>query len=427
MYTGGHRRTSQKSGSCNCFVCLIFGTNSSEHVAMDCIINVEKEVDNVIGKFSSVQDKTDQILMDLITNLQKLQRDLIFLSTSNQCELSGIQTVIINQNIAKIRDTISQVAMNHREIHGAVSKVGKVLDKNFISNYSHLTSDTFKQEGLNPYLLNQAIIEHFLRQGMLEIGEELMREAKISVPEEKKNPFSELNDILAGLKKHNVKPALEWIKANKEKLGDRHTQLEFKLHRLQFIEYLRQGVHKQKEMIEYARQNFQSFADDHEKEMQSLMGSLVFLKSGIAQSPYSHLLDPINWNEICDIFTRDACSLLGMSVESPLSVTFNAGTIALPALLNLRQVMLQSSVPSVWTTKDELPIPIDLGKNSQYHSIFACPILRQQSNDSNPPMKLICGHVISKDALNKLTIGNKLKCPYCPVEQNPTDARQIQF
>ncbi len=79
-YTGGHRRTSQKSGSCNCFVCLLFGT-SSEHVAMDCIINVVKEVDNVIGKFSSVQDKTDQILMDLITNLQKLQRDLIFLSS----------------------------------------------------------------------------------------------------------------------------------------------------------------------------------------------------------------------------------------------------------------------------------------------------------------------------------------------------------
>lgn len=39
--------------------------------------------------------------------------------------------------------------------------------------------------------------------------------------------------------------------------------------------------------------------------------------------------------------------------------------------------------------------------------MFACPILRQQSTQGNPPMRLVCGHVISKDALNKLCNGNK--------------------
>ena len=34
---------------------------------------------------------------------------------------------------------------------------------------------------------------------------------------------------------------------------------------------------------------------------------------------------------------------------------------------------------------------------------------------------------ICRDALTKLSQGHKLKCPYCPVEQNPTDARQIFF
>ncbi|MEQ2202364.1 E3 ubiquitin-protein transferase rmnd5b [Xenoophorus captivus] len=90
----------------------------------------------------------------------------------------------------------------------------------------------------------------------------------------------------------------------------------------------------------------------------------------------------------------------------------------------------------VWTHKDELPvspsfnfclspplhsagtfsyfslclhveIEIDLGKKCWYHSVFACPILRQQTSESNPPMKLICGHVISRDALNKLTNAGK--------------------
>ena len=81
----------------------------------------------------------------------------------------------------------------------------------------------------------------------------------------------------------------------------------------------------------------------------------------------------------------------------------------------------------VWSEKDELPIEIDVGPNARYHSIFACPILRQQTTDNNPTMRLTCGHVISKDALKQLSAGHKLKCPYCPQEQNPHDARQITF
>ena len=89
--------------------------------------------------------------------------------------------------------------------------------------------------------------------------------------------------------------------------------------------------------------------------------------------------------------------------------------------------MQQRQVAGVWNAKDELPIEIDVGPHSRYHSIFACPILRQQTTDNNPPMRLTCGHIISRDALNKLSVGHKLKCPYCPVEQNPSDARQITF
>lgn len=50
-------------------------------------------------------------------------------------------------------------------------------------------------------------------------------------------------------------------------------------------------------------------------------------------------------------------------------------------------------------------IEIDLDAEHRYHSIFACPILRQQSSEENPPMKLVCGHVISRDALDKLRNG----------------------
>jgi hypothetical protein len=200
------------------------------------------------------------------------------------------------------------------------------------------------------------------------------------------------------------------------------------LHRLQFIELLRLGKGRQTDAVNYARLHFPQFALHHEKDIQTLMGSLLYLKKdGVSLSPYEFLLDPIHWAEICDVFTRDACSLLGLSVESPLTVCVNAGCLALPALLNIKQVMQQRQVQGVWNSRDELPIEIDLGKEYRYHSIFACPILRQQSTENNPPMRLVCGHVVSRDALNKLANGNKLKCPYCPLEQNPSDARVIHF
>ncbi len=55
-------------------------------------------------------------------------------------------------------------------------------------------------------------------------------------------------------------------------------------------------------------------------DIQILMGSLVYLRHGIDNSPYRSLLETDQWAEICNIFTRDACALLGLSVESPLSV-----------------------------------------------------------------------------------------------------------
>lgn len=54
-----------------------------------------------------------------------------------------------------------------------------------------------------------------------------------------------------------------------------------------------------------------------------MMGSLVYLRLGLEKSPYCHLLDSSHWAEIRDTFTRDACSLLGLSVESPLSVRYS--------------------------------------------------------------------------------------------------------
>jgi hypothetical protein len=45
-----------------------------------------------------------------------------------------------------------------------------------------------------------------------------------------------------------------------------------------------------------------------------------------------------------------------------------------------------------------MPLPSE----NRYHSIFACLVSKELSTESNPPMMMTCGHVISKDSLQKL-------------------------
>ena len=91
-------------------------------------------------------------------------------------------------------------------------------------------------------------------------------------------------------------------------------------------------------------------------EIQQLMACLLYSKVGIEHSPYASLLDPVHWLDICDVFAKEACALLGLSLESPLEVCITAGCVALPSLLQIKQVMQKRQVTGVWCQKDELPV-----------------------------------------------------------------------
>lgn len=92
-----------------------------------------------------------------------------------------------------------------------------------------------------------------------------MQEADIVHEFNEKEPFVELNHILDSLKNRDLEPALAWATAHHDSLDAQNSSLLFKLHRLKFIELLRQGAAHQTDAIFYARMHFRKFVYKHEK------------------------------------------------------------------------------------------------------------------------------------------------------------------
>ena len=48
-----------------------------------------------------------------------------------------------------------------------------------------------------------------------------------------------------------------------------------------------------------------------------------------------------------------------------------------------------------------------------FHSIFACPVSKDQATEENPPMLLPCGHVLCKACLSLLKPSSPSMCVSC--------------
>ncbi|KAA8574770.1 hypothetical protein EYC84_004019 [Monilinia fructicola] len=213
----------------------------------------------------------------------------------------------------------------------------------------------------------------------------------------------------------------------------RGSNLEFELGKLQFIWlFLGPRVNDLPDdesnglpgALRYARLYFPRFQTRYLREIQQLITAMVF-ESNLQSSPYKQTFDTsTSWSDVSNSFTREFCSLLGLSAESPLYLAATAGAIALPTLIKLASIVKEKRTE--WTTETELPVEIALPRSMIFHPIFVCPVSKEQTSETNPPMMMPCGHVVARESLNKLgKSGSRFKCPYCPNESLPKDAKQI--
>ena len=249
--------------------------------------------------------------------------------------------------------------------------------------------------------------------------------------QELQGKFESMHAILQALQEHNLGPAIAWARSNSAELEARGSNLEFELCKLQFVQLFKDSQSSGSSAFGedltaafgYAREHFGRFQARHLKEIQKLASAMVFAPN-IRDSPYAPVFETAAaFEEVAASFTREFCSLLGLSAESPLYVAATAGTIALPRLIKF--IGATRSKRTEWTTANELAFETPLPHSMIYHSIFVCPVSKEQTTDANPPMMLPCGHVLAKESLQNLTKGTKFKCPYCPQEGQAKDARPI--
>ena len=246
------------------------------------------------------------------------------------------------------------------------------------SNYDALSS--------HPNLINRAIAMHLLREGQFSVASTFLAEAASNPPKAVPTPgtpnpydtseqeldmaslsseslqrqFADMYHILHELRnEHNLLPAIQWARENSASLEARGSNLEFELGRLQFIWLFLGGssdneAEALQQALEYARREFTPFQGRYLREIKQLSGAMAY-RSNLESSPYRRIFhNDSAWEEVASSFTREFCSLLGLSADSPLYIATTAGAIALPTLLKLASIMKEKKTE--WTTQNELPV-----------------------------------------------------------------------
>ena len=240
-------------------------------------------------------------------------------------------------------------------------------------------------------LIDRAIGMHLLREGQFAVASTFLVEALAKPSDESSNrldhdppcdareqgvgfeslgsenlrkQFADMYYILDELRnQRNLLPAIGWARKNSSSLEARGSNLEFELERLQFV-WLFMGSLRETDQrdvtkcheraLNYARQEFIRFQTRYLREIQQLTGALAF-SPNLLQSPYRQIFCSHGaWEDLATVFTREFCSLLGLSAESPLYIVSTAGAIALPTLLKLQTIMKVKRTE--WTSQHELPV-----------------------------------------------------------------------
>lgn len=353
-------------------------------------------------------------------------REAMVVETDNSVNKSNLSTDNMStvlpclqrmQTLSKF--LLTSLTSDYKSVGTAMNKFGKAIDNATVPNLSELVAPSVQLEAEK---INDAIASHLFREGMFDIGRSFLMEAGVRLHDDHIRPFEQLYRILTAFRQDDLSPAIQWTQEKRASLPHTAPLLEFRLHCLAFMQIVQRG--DQNTALDYARSRLSEFPE-HITIVQKLMTSLLFVNC-LDSSPYKDLIHPSRRDDIERSLSREYCRAQGLTRDSLLLTVIRCGTRAIPLLLKASRVA--SSLHELGID-DALPIEVDAGRDCCFHSIFTCPVSKEEASDeSNIPMILPCGHVLSKQSIVRLPRGaSRFKCPYCPKEQTINDCHELHF
>ncbi|ODN96559.1 hypothetical protein L198_04274 [Cryptococcus wingfieldii CBS 7118] len=397
--------------------------------------------------------------MDIVAALDTLES----LSSSTSTSSSGPLHALIDTHFAQAKERILSgddpktvvvdlqklVQKSKKEVdkglkgwYGALGNVGKAVDKTFpptlgVISKAYESPNLFVDEEAS-VALDKAVLDSLGRRGLWDAVAALEKETSLKFPEEQRALASQLQFLTASILSSNLTPALEWCATNQQFLASppHPSSLPYYLHRAVF-----QSIADKKEAIIYARQHMMEYLPT--KPVMKMITSRLYDQFPrrsedieMADSKgETKVTNPLSDEDATDLaalvssFRLEFHRLHQWPKEDPLSVAVDLGSTggALMVIEKARRVMGEHlGHVRQWT---DLPMEVPLSASRRYHSVFVCPVSKEQATESNPPKMMTCGHVVASESFDRLLKGGRrdVKCPYCPIETAQSAAQRLYF
>ncbi|WWC67530.1 uncharacterized protein I206_101438 [Kwoniella pini CBS 10737] len=362
--------------------------------------------------------------------------------------------VVITELQKNVKTCKKDVEKGLKAWYGALGNVGKEVDRAFPPNLGAISEALSDPPLFSSPEASQAldgvILESLGRRGIWEAVEAMEEETSQSYSRSKRDLSSELQYIIESIKSSNLQPALQWCETNSRFLSSppHPSSLPYHLHETVF-----KSINNQQDAIKYARSNMMGYVPS--QPVLKLITSCLYDSSNSISSSTNgfgmngsgmkgklmngKIIEDLNeakereklekLNELQKMFQSEFCRLHQWSKEDSLEVTVELGSRGgtLDKIEKARRVMGEHlGNVRKW---EELPMEVPLPPSRRYHSVFVCPVSKEQATESNPPKMLTCGHVIAEESFNRLLKGGRrsVKCPYCPMETSQSVAQRLYF
>ncbi|WRT65168.1 uncharacterized protein IL334_002111 [Kwoniella shivajii] len=350
--------------------------------------------------------------------------------------------LVIAELQKSVKNCKKDVEKGLKSWYGALGNVGKEVDKAFPPNLAAI-SEAYSDPPLfsDPEAiraLDEVILESLGRRGIWEAVEAMEEETSLSYPSSKRSLSTELQYILTSISSSDLQPALNWCESNSSFLSSppHPSSLPYYLHKAVF-----RSIKNRQEAIVYARKNMMQYVPT--QPVLKLITSCLYDPTTPPLHPPKSTNGDIAMSnqeaeekerkdeleELRKMFQNEFCRRYQWSKEDPLEVVTELGSRGgtLDKIEKARRVMGEHlGNVRKW---DELPMEVPLPTSRRYHSVFVCPVSKEQATESNPPKMLTCGHVIAEESFNRLLKGGRrsIKCPYCPMETSQSVAQRLYF